>query len=104
MNIKDDLRVNHYLFLSSQPINESEIIMVSFPKILKNCKSLGRKICLFSFLWEFNLKQQKSDIWLRNSTIEKGDVASRTESQKTHDNNFVELVFRQLNVIHMLQN
>ena len=99
MNIKDDLCVNHYLFLSSQSINESAIIMVSFPKISKNCKSLGRKVCLFSFLWEFKLKQQKSDILLN-----KGDVASRTESQKTHDNNFVELVFRRLNVIHMLQN
>ena len=93
MNIKDDLCANHYLFLSS-PINESAIIMVSFTKISKNCKSLGRKVCLFSFLWEFKLKQLKSDIWLRNSTIKKGDVASRTESQKTHDNNFVELVFR----------
>ena len=78
--------------------------MVSLPKISKNCESLGRKICLFSFLWEFKLKQQKSDIWLRNSIIKKGDVASRTEIKKTHDNNFVELVFRQLNVIHMLQN
>ena len=68
--------------------------MVSFPKISKNSKSLGRKVCLFSFLWEFKLKHQKSDIWSRNSTIKKGDVASRTESKKTHDNNFVELVFR----------
>ena len=103
MNIKDDLCVNHYRSVSSQPTNQSAIIMVSFPKILKNCKSLGRKVCLFSFLWEFKLKQQKSDIWLRNSTVEKGNVASRTESQKTHDNNFVELVFRPLNVIYMLQ-
>ena len=78
--------------------------MVSFPQISKNCKSLEGKVCLFSFLWEFKLKQQKSDIWLRNSTIKRGDVASRTESKKTHDNNFVELVFRRLNVIHMLQN